>query len=226
MASYNAGSAASGAISGASIGSSFGPVGTIAGGLIGGVAGLFGSKKKKKKQKTVSTLDPQQQGLYDDYIKSIRGQGPFSDLYNYDAEGANNNFDMNVARPAYRNYQENIVPAITGQYRQGNIMNSSYSAEALGRKGRDVQENLDGLRSNTQFQGQQQSQSNKQNAINSILGNQTFAYEKPEASNPSSVDQILNSIAPHAGEWFGDYLRQNSSSRKPNASGPGGMRYA
>lgn len=205
MATYDFGSGASGAISGAAAGSSFGPIGTAAGGLIGGLTGLFGSKKKKKKR--ISTLDPQQQGLYNDYVSSIRNQGPFSDLYNFDSEGYNKVFDQNVSRPANRNFQENIIPSITGQFRNNNLMNSSYTGEALSRAGRDVQENLDAQRSANIFQGQQQANSNKQNAINNVMNTQTFAYQKP---NGSSIDQILSTAGPAAGEWFADFLKKKS----------------
>ncbi len=221
MAKYDAGSALSGAGTGASVGSLFGPVGTGIGAIAGGALGLFGSKKKKKKKpKQISSLDPQQQGLYTDYVNSLRGEGPFNDMYNYDVNAANANFDANVSRPAYRNYQENIIPNITGQFRQKNIGNSSYTGEALARSGRDVQENLDALRSNTIFQGQQNAGNNKQNAINNILGMQTFAYQKPQERKPSMIDQILGKTAPAAGEWFADYLKSDSGGgAKTNNSG-------
>jgi len=208
MAKYGVGSAISGAISGASAGSAFGPWGTGIGAIAGGIGSLFGSKKKKKKpNKIFSTLDPQQQGLYKDYVNSIRGKGPFGDLYNFDAEGYNNVFDQTIGRPAYRNFQENIIPGITGQYRQNNLMNSSYSGEALSRAGRDVQEGLNAQRSANVFSGQQQANANKQNAINNIMNTQTFAYEKPGPSKPSTIDQILGSVGPQAGEWLADYLK-------------------
>jgi hypothetical protein len=97
-------------------------------------------------------------------------------------------------------------------------MNSSYAGEALGRAGRNVQENLDALRSNMQFQGQQQSQASKQNAINSLINTQTFAYSKPGEQKPSTIDQILNSVAPSAGEWFADFLKNKSNSQYPAGS--------
>lgn len=207
MAKYSAGSAVSGAMSGASIGSTFGPWGAAAGGVIGGIAGLFGSKKKRKKAKSISTLDPQQQALYNDYISSLRGEGPFAGMYDFDAEGYNKVFDQTVGRPAYRNFQENIIPGITGQFRGSNIMNSSYTGEALSRAGRDVQENLDAQRSANIFAGQQQANQNKMAGIQNVLGMQTFAMQKPKQGAPSTIDQILGTLAPKAGEWFADYLK-------------------
>lgn len=215
--------AASGAISGAAVGSLFPGVGTatgaVVGGVVGGASGLFGGKKKKKPKKR-STLDPQTQALYDDYIASIRGEGPMKDLYNFDAEGYNDVFDKTVGRAANRNFNENIIPGITGQFRSNNLMNSSYAGESLSRAGRDVQENLDALRSQNVFQGQQQANQNKYNAINSVLNTQTFAYDKPEAQAPNAIDQILNSVGPAAGEWFADYLKKSNKSATAPAASP------
>lgn len=203
------GNIASGAASGAMAGSAAGPWGTAGGALLGGVSGLFGSKnKKKKKPKMRSRLDPQQQSLYDDYVRSIRGEGPMSNMYNFDSEGYNDTFDQTVGRPAYRNFQENIIPGITGQFRQGNTMNSSYAGEALSRAGRSVQENLDSQRSANIFQGQQQSNMNKQNAMQNILGKQTFDLERPQQGSGNAIDQILGKVGPAAGEWFADYLKK------------------
>lgn len=204
---YDVGTGVSGGISGAGTGFAIGgPVGAAVGGGVGLLTGFL-SKKKKKKSKSISTLDPQQQQLYNEYIASLRGEGPYSSLFNYDAEGANTNFDMNVGRPAYRKFEENVIPGITGQFRKGNIGNSSYTGEALSRAGRDVQENLDALRSDMQFQGQQNANTNKQNAINSILNMQTTAREKPGPQQPSTIDQILNSVGPAASEVLADYFK-------------------
>lgn len=211
MPKPNFGNAASGAISGGAQGFAMGgPIGGAIGAVSGGIGSLFGGAKKKKKPKRMSTLDPQQQSLYNDYINSIRGQGPFNDLYNYDAQGANQNFDKNVGRPAYRNFEENIVPQITGQFRSNNLGTSSYAGEALGRAGRNVQEGLDAQRSNMQFEGQQNAQTSRQNAIQNVLGMQTFAYQRPESQSPSMIDQVLGSVAPQAGQWFADYLSKGS----------------
>lgn len=230
MAKANIGGGISGAVSGASIGSSFGPIGTGIGAVVGGLGGLFGGNKKKKKPKPISTLDPQQQSLYNDYVKSLRGEGPLANLYNFDANMANQVFDSNVAKPAYRGFQENIIPQITGQFRGSNLMNSSYTGEALARKGRDVQENLDALRAQQQFAGQQSSQQSKQDALNRILNMQTFAYSAPEQRSPSTIDQILGSVGPQAGQFFADYLKpragtsglSGSSGRALNSLGASG----
>jgi hypothetical protein len=204
------GSGASGAASGAAMGSAVMPGwGTAAGAVAGGVMGLFGGggRKKKKKAKLISTLDPTQQGIYQQYADALNGKGQFADLYNWDSQGANKNFDANVSRPAYRNFNENIIPGITGQFRQGNVQNSSYTGEALGRAGRNVQESLDAQRSNMQFQGQQSANQNKMSGMNNILNMQTQAYTQPGAREPNSVDQILNSVSGVGGQYVADYFK-------------------
>lgn len=217
------GSGLAGVASGAATGSMFGPIGTAGGAILGGVMGLFGGKKKKK-PKPVSTLDPQQQALYKQHMAGLRGEGQFADLYKYDVEGANANFDANVSRPAYRNFQENIIPGITGQFRSQNLMNSSYTGEALGRAGRNVQENLDAQRSNMIFNGQQQANQNKINGINSALDRQTMAYQKPGPQSPSTIDQILGSLGGDSGKWLADYFNKkpgiSSSSAPVSMSAP------
>jgi hypothetical protein len=208
------GSGASGAASGAAMGSTFGPWGAAAGGIAGGALGLFGGggRKKKKKAKLVSTLDSTQQGLYQQYADALNGKGQFADLYNWDAKGANNNFDVNVSRPAYRNFNENIIPGITGQFRQGNVQNSSYTGEALGRAGRNVQESLDAQRSNMQFQGQQSANQNKMSGMNNILNMQTQAFMQPGAPQQNGVDSILSQLAPMGGQFMADYFKGDGSS--------------
>lgn len=212
------GGAASGAATGYQAG---GPYGAVAGGIIGGAAGLFGGGAgKKKKPKKLSTLDPQQKLLYDQYINSLSGKGQFADMYNFDAEGANNVFNQTIQRQSNRNFQENIIPRITGQFRDNNLQNSSYAGEALGRAGRDVQEGLDAQRASMQFQGQQGAQANKMNAIQNILGMSTFAYDQPAQDNSSTLDGILNQVGPAAGQWFNNYLNKGGSSGGFGGSAP------
>ena len=187
------GSGASGAASGAAMGS-FGPWGTAAGAIFGGATGLFGGSggKKKKKAKKVSTFDETQQGIYQQYADALNGKGQYADMYNWNAEGANRNFDANVSRPAYRNFNENIIPGITGQYRSNNLMNSSYSGEALGRAGRNVQESLDAQRSNMHFQGEQNA--NQNNSASANLKLVWLPYETPPPFIRSLTPGYTNTI--------------------------------
>jgi hypothetical protein len=224
--------AAGGVLSGASTGAMFGPYGAAIGGVAGGLLGLFSGGKKKKKK--MSTLDKKQKQLYGDVNQGLYGEGPFKDLYNWDAEGYNNVFDQTVQRPALRNFQENIIPQITGQFRGNNLMNSSYTGEALSRAGRNVQENLDAERARMQFEGSQQARAAKQNQINNIINANTQAMQRPQSQNPGMIDQLLNGLSGSAGDYLADYLNKtrNASSNTQTyksagtGSGGGGIGYS
>ena len=209
-------SALAGGASGAAVGTALNPGwGTAIGAAGGFITGLFGKKKKKPKPKKYSTLDPQQEELYGNNMAALRGEGPLAGLYNFDEEGYNDVFDKTIGRPAYRKFQENVIPSITGQFRGNNIGNSSYTGEALSRAGRDVQENLDAQRSSNIFSGQQNAQNNKANAVNNMLGMQTFAYSKPGAQEKNSIDTILENLTKIGGDWLANKI--NGSTSKPAA---------
>jgi uncharacterized protein YcfJ len=214
MPKPNWGSAAGGAASGAAIGSSFGPIGTAAGAIGGGLLGLFGGGKKKKPKK-YSTLDKTQQGIYDDWAKAIRGEGgQFQDLFNFDAKGAKKNWDEMYAKPAYQQFNEEVVPGITGQFRGGNLQNSSYLGGALGKAGTDVQRNLNAHLSNMLYQGQQDSVKRRSDAISNLLNTQTFAYEGQE---PSGGQQAFGSLMDFGGKAAASYL-DNKFKTAPKAA--------
>lgn len=209
MAKYDIGAGLSGAGSGAATGAALGSVipgvgtaiGTGVGAVAGGLLGYFGSRKKKRKR--ASTFDSTQQGIYDQYGQGIQGQGPMADLFNFNSGQATDVFNKSVAQPAYQNFQENVIPGITGQFRGGNLQNSSYLAGALGKAGTDVQRNLDAQLAQMLQSGQQNSIDRRLGAVNNILGTNTFAYEKPQAG---PMDAILGGFAQGAGKFAGNYF--------------------
>lgn len=184
MASLNAGGALSGVGSGASLGATIGSVvpgvgtgiGALVGGLGGGIAGLFGKKKKKK---TLSRFDKNQQKLNEAQFESLfGGSGPLSDLYNYDPNQANEVFNKTIADPAYRGFQENVIPGITGQFRGNNLMQSSYAGDALSKAGRDVQERLDAERARYLYGEQTNARDAKRRALEDFQNRTTFDWDK------------------------------------------------
>jgi hypothetical protein len=201
MADWTGG--ATGALGGASTGASIGSVipgvgtaiGAGVGGLIGGVAGLFGGNKKKKKK--VSSLDKKQQALNDKQHQAILGKGPLADLYNYDPEAANKVFDQNIANPAYRKFQEDVIPGITGQFRSQGLMNSSYAGDAISKLARDIQENLNSQRTQYLYGEQQDARTAKRNAVEGLQNRQTFAYDKAAQNDGGfDINRVLSSITP------------------------------
>lgn len=219
---YNFGQAASGAMTGAGLGSSFGPIGMGIGAGVGGLAGLFGGGAGGKRgggPQEISTFDPQQQQLYDQYAQGLQGQGPFANLFNFDAQQAGNVFEQNVAAPAQRSYQENIVPQITGQFRGAGLGQSTFAGEALAKSGRDVQESLNAQRAQMMFQGQQGAQQRQLGGLQNILGQQTFGMAAPQQER-GLLDQILGSLGPHAARGLADYLGSRGRGSKGKGSTP------
>jgi len=190
------GGAASGAATGFSVG---GPWGAAIGGTAGFFGGLFGGKKKKKKPKQISTLDPKQQALNENQHQAVMGQGPLADLYNYDAEKANSVFDQTIANPAWRDFAEKGAPTITGQFRSQGLQNSSYVGDSLAREGRNIQENLQGQRSKYQFDLGQDTRNAKRNAVENLQNRQTFAVDQSGNNNSDSgggwMDSIIKSVS-------------------------------
>lgn len=207
---FDFGNFATGVAGGAGTGSMFGPAGTVLGAAAGGILSLFGGNKKKKKKK--SSFDPQQEQLYNQSYQALQGKGPLADIYSHDPVKANENFDRNIARPAYRNYEENIVPTITGQYRKNNTMNSSYSAQALARSGRDVQENLDAQRYDYLYRGEESAKANKRQGAQNLLNMNT--QEIDTAGEYDLVDDILKAGGTQAKAWFQDYLASRTGNKR------------
>lgn len=184
----------------------WGTIAAAAPAVIQGVSSLFGSGRSKKPKK-ISTLSPEQRRLHQEYIQGIRGEGPMAGMFNFNPDQVNQNFESTVARPAYRQFQEDVIPQITGQFRGKNLMNSSYTGEALGRAGRNVQESLDAQRSNTLYNAEQSSYDRRNQAIQNALSTQTFAYQRPQERS-SPLDSILNGLSNVSGQYIADQYRK------------------
>lgn len=195
MAKLDLGSATSGAAGGASTGLGIGGApGAVAGGLLGFAGGLFAGRKKKKKR---STLDKRQQQINEQQGQGILGQGPLADLYNYDPEKANAVFDKTIARKSLRDWNETTVPGITGRFRSEGLENSSYVTDALGKSGRDVQENLDAQRSKYLYDTENEAKGARRNAVENYQNRTNFDYD---TSNQGGFDigRIMDSIPKEA----------------------------
>ena len=205
MASLNLGGSVSGAASGAATGGSIGGLpGAVVGGIFGAATGLFGKKKKKRK---ISTFDKKQQQINDLQGQGLLGQGPLADLYNYNPQEANAVFDKTIANPAYRGFQENIVPTITGQFRSEGLQNSSYAGDALSKAGRDVQEMLDARRAEYLYGEQNNARTARRQGIENYQNRSTQAWD---ANNPSmDITDIINSIPKEAIAGVRDYFNKN-----------------
>ena len=154
-------------------------------------AGMFDPNK-------VSTMDEQQQGLYDQKYQAIQGGGgPLGDIYGFDADKVRGQYTQQYAEPAYQQFQEQTVPGITGAFRGQNLQNSSYLGGALGQAGTNVQKDLNAQLSGMLSNAEQQSLSRKQSGVNDLLNMQTFAYED------SPLMKLLSGLAGGVGKVAG-----------------------
>lgn len=155
--------------------------------------GFFDFLKPQKQ----STMSPEQQQLFQLMSQALQGGGPLADVYGFDPGQVTDVFQQNVANPAYQNFQEQVVPGITGQFRGQNLQNSSYLGGALGKAGSDVQSGLDAQLANMIYNAQQQAASRKQQGISDLMNTQTFAYTQ------SPWMSLLNQIGGIAGNAVG-----------------------
>jgi hypothetical protein len=212
---YDWKSGLSGAGTGATYGGAIGgPYGALIGGGLGAIGGFFGDNSKKPNNK-LSTFDPYQKQLYEQQSQALQGGGgPLADVYGqFNPQLMQDYYKTNFAEPAYQEFQQNIVPEITGAFRGKNLQNSSYLGGALSQAGTNVQNNLNAQMAKLLYGGQQSSLDRRSNALHNILGLQTHVNERPQSS---IFDTLLESLAGGAGDILGDYLKKRSNVT-PNA---------
>lgn len=152
-----------GAGKGASIGGLIGSVvpgigtaiGSGIGGLLGGaIGGLSGRKKQTKTQK-------RQEQLIDSLLKSLKGEGPYSDLFTANQA----DFERSFAEPARQRFRSQTAPQIQQQYIAGGQQRSTGLEDTLARAGVD----MDQLLNQHYLQYQQGKQANKAGIFNTLL---------------------------------------------------------
>lgn len=126
-----------------------------AGSLGGGYLSGRSSGQETKMQRT-------QRKLIDQLIASLSGQGPYSDLYNYDEDVFNKSF----VDPAKSLFKNQIAPQIQQQFIATGQQRSSGLEDQLLRAGVD----LDQLLNQHMAEFQQGAMNRKQNTISNILG--------------------------------------------------------
>lgn len=173
--------------------------GAAIGGIGGGLMGLFSGGDKKKKR--TSSLDPKQEELYGQWIQALMGQGgPLADVFSqFNPQQLQELFQQTVANPSYQNFNENVIPSITGQFRGQNLQNSSYMGGALAKEGGRLQQNLDNQLAQLMYQGGRDQSTTRNNAIQNILGMSTFAYDKPQ---PTAIESLLGGLSSGVGQWL------------------------
>lgn len=198
--------ATAGSLTGASIAGGWG---ALPGALIGGISGGFGSNRDKKVN-SISTFDPQQKQLFEQYSQALQGGGgPLADVYGqFSPDLMRNYYQQAYSQPQYQDFQQNIVPGITGSFRGKNLQNSSYLGRALSQAGTNVQNNLNAQMAELLFKGQQSAIDRRANALRDILNMQTHVNERPQSS---IFDNLMSGLAGGAGDFLAQFLRSRNN---------------
>ena len=189
---------------GATVGGlAFGPPGAIAGGLITGVASGFLSNKGAKETPTQA----RQRELIDDLLTSLKGDGPFSDLFNMDEDA----FQKSIVDPAKSRFTNQIAPQIqenfvsTGQHR-GTALN-----DTLTRAGVDLDQLI-----NEQYSNQQNLAKNRAVAgMGGIL--KAGAGATPQLSTGEAIGQGVGGVV--SSNQFSEQLTKLINSTKNQFGG-------
>jgi len=132
------------------ISSGLGMAGSIGGGVLAG-----SGNKESKMQKT-------QRHLVDKLLASLSGQGPYSDLFNYDESA----FQKSFVEPAKSMFQNQIAPQIQQQYIASGQQRGTGLDDTLTRAGVD----MDQLLNQYMMHYQEAAKQRGVGALGSILG--------------------------------------------------------
>lgn len=146
---------------------------SAAGSIIGGAMNKGGSKETK--------IQKQQRYMIDDLIRSLRGQGPYSDLYATDE----NAFNKSFVEPAQQRFRNQIAPQIQQSYIASGQQRGSGLDDQLLRAGVDMNSMLDQY----YLDFVNQAQNRKSSTIANILG------QSAGATPPMSTGQAFGQSA-------------------------------
>lgn len=166
---------ASGASGGATIGAGIGSIvpglgtaiGGAAGGILGGVAGGLASRKGKSETKIQKT----QRNLIDDLLRSLKGEGTYSSLF----QANEADFNKSFREPAMARFRNQVAPQIQQQYLATGQQRGTGMEDTLTRAGVDMDQLL-----NEHYMNYQQGAQNRQaGALDAILGQGAGAPNDP-----------------------------------------------
>lgn len=139
---------------------------------------IFNQPRAKER----NVLNKNQQMMEDYIMQALQGEGPLGQIGQYDPATSAQQFNDAVAQPLITQFQEEVMPGITGQFRGAGLGNSTFAGQASARAGEGLERQLaSGL---AQYQ-----QADKQSALDRLLqlfstgfGRQTKAFEQPTQS--------------------------------------------
>jgi len=126
---------------------------------------LFGTKDKNEQ---LSTLTPEQQQLMSLINEGLTtGEGPFGELFgNFDPKA----FEEGVSKPALKQFQEDILPAVQEKFIEGNQSRGSGIQRGSLKAGVDLQDKLAQL----MYTAQQDQSKNRLQGLQTMLSTKGF----------------------------------------------------
>lgn len=152
----------SGAGTGAAIGSVIPGIGTAIGAGVGGLIGAVGGGLAGRRKSQETETQRKQRELVDEMLMSLRGEGPYSDLFTANEA----DFERSFAEPARQRFRTQTAPQIQQSYIAQGQQRSTGLDDTLARAGVD----MDTLLNQQYMDYLQNAQTRKANAITGILG--------------------------------------------------------
>jgi hypothetical protein len=151
-------------------------------------------------------FDLSQNPLYKQ-ITDLISKSPY--MQQFDPKQGNEYFDQGVANPAWKMYNEQVLPGIKQQYYNASGVYGSALNGAINQSSQNLQQGLGQLRSNYLQQGEQQHRQGQLQSIAQSLG----LAQAPAQQNLQYYNQLFgtNSESPMIEEaqsgWFQDLLK-------------------
>ena len=173
--------------------------------IIGALTSAAGGALNRR-QTQETPIQSQQRELIDQILSSVKGQGPFSDLFN----PSNEAFQKSYVEPAKQLFESQIAPRIKESFiaggPAGNARASSTALQdSLARAGIDLDQML-----NQQFAQFQQNAQNRQfNALQGILGQSPGALQQNQSPFGGALEGLTSFFGGQSGaELLGGLGRQ------------------
>jgi len=166
------------------------------------LSGLLGGRRHAQSE---TKMQKTQRQLVDQLLSSLKGNGPYSDLFNMDE----NAFQKSFVEPAQARFRNQIAPQIQQQYIASGQQRGTGLDDQLLRAGVD----LDSLLNQQYYQSQMDAKSRQQNTINSILGSGSGA------PNRTSIGQdVMGSLSGYLSSPA--FANQTADIFKPKSTAP------
>lgn len=187
------------------IGPAIGAAGSIVGGMMSGSGSRSETKRERQSRKAA-----------DDLMSSLRGDGPFSDLFSRD-EAA---FQRSFVDPAMSRFKNQIAPGIQQMYGASGMSRGTAMDDALLRAGVDLNQQI-----NQQYlpfiQG---GQNNAMQALMGILGQSAGAPQQPSMMQnlgQAASGYLSGDAFKDAAKDFGDWYNKPAAKREGREPGQG-----